>query len=211
MPVAFSVFVIVLLSYFLGCFNGAVLISSFVIRDDIRGHGSGNAGLTNFYRTYGARYALGVILLDMGKTAVATLIGGYMFHCLYEDWTLGVLVAGLSCIIGHIFPAFYEFKGGKGILAGSILVIMLDWRMALVAWCLFFLTVVLTRFVSLGSITAAASVGVTALFLYDRPVHIILAVITAALVIWSHRSNVVRLLKGNENKFKFHKEPPKET
>ena len=211
MPMAFSVLVIVLLSYFLGCFNGAVLISSFVIRDDIRGHGSGNAGLTNFYRTYGARYALGVILLDMGKTAVATVIGGYMFHCLYNDWTLGVLVAGLSCIIGHIFPAFYEFKGGKGILAGSILVIMLDWRMALVAWCLFFLSVVLTRFVSLGSIIAAASVGVTAFFLYDRPVYILLAVITAALVIWSHRSNVVRLLKGNENKFKFHKEPPKET
>ena len=211
MPVAFSVLVIVLLSYFLGCFNGAVLISSFVIRDDIRGHGSGNAGLTNFYRTYGARYALGVILLDMGKTAVATMIGGYMFHCLYEDWTLGVLVAGLSCIIGHIFPAFYEFKGGKGILAGSILVIMLDWRMALVAWCLFFLSVVLTRFVSLGSIMAAASVGVTAFFLYDRRVYILLAGVTAALVIWSHRSNVVRLLKGNENKFKFHKEPPKET
>ncbi len=210
MPVAFSVLVIVLLSYFLGCFNGAVLISSFVIRDDIRGHGSGNAGLTNFYRTYGARYALGVILLDMGKTALATVIGGYMFHCLYNDWTLGVLVAGLSCIIGHIFPAFYEFRGGKGILAGSVLVIMLDWRMALVAWCLFFLSVVLTRYVSLGSILAAASVGVTAIFLYDRPVYIILAIITAALVIWSHRSNVVRLVKGNENKFKFHKDPPKE-
>lgn len=210
MPVAFSVLVIVLLSYFLGCFNGAVLISSFVIRDDIRGHGSGNAGLTNFYRTYGARYALGVILLDMGKTALATVIGGYMFHCLYNDWTLGVLVAGLSCIIGHIFPAFYEFRGGKGILAGSVLVIMLDWRMALVAWCLFFLSVVLTRYVSLGSILAAASVGVTAIFLYDRPVYILLAIITAALVIWSHRSNVVRLLKGNENKFKFHKDPPKE-
>ena len=210
MPVAFSVLVVVLLSYFLGCFNGAVLISSFVIRDDIRGHGSGNAGLTNFYRTYGARYALGVILLDMGKTALATMIGGYMFHCLYNDWTLGVLVAGLSCIIGHIFPAFYEFKGGKGILAGSVLVIMLDWRMALVAWCLFFLSVVLTRYVSLGSILAAASVGVTAIFLYDRPVYIILAIITAALVIWSHRSNVVRLAKGNENKFKFRKDPPKE-
>ena len=114
MPMAFSVLVIGLLSYFLGCFNGAVLISTFIIKDDIRGHGSGNAGLTNFYRTYGARYALPVILLDMGKTAVSTLIGGYMFLCLYEDWTLGVLVAGLGCIIGHVFPAFYGFKGGKG-------------------------------------------------------------------------------------------------
>ena len=210
MPMAFSVLVIVLLSYFLGCFNGAVLISSFVIRDDIRGHGSGNAGLTNFYRTYGARYALGVILLDMGKTAVATVMGGYLFHCLYSDWTLGVLVAGIACIVGHIFPAYYEFKGGKGILAGSILVIMLDWRMALVAWCLFFLSVVLTRYVSLGSILAASSVAVTSLFIYDRPVYIILAVIIAALVVWSHRSNIVRLLRSNENKFKWHKDPPKE-
>ena len=208
MPVAFSVLVIVLLSYFLGCFNGAVLISSFIIRDDIRGHGSGNAGLTNFYRTYGARYALGVILLDMGKTAVATVIGGYMFLCLYEDWTLGVLVAGLSCIIGHIFPAFYEFKGGKGILAGSILVIMLDWRMALVAWCLFVLAVALTRYVSLGSVSAASSVAVASFFIYDRPVYIILTTIIAALVVWSHRSNIVRLVKGNENKFHFHVDPP---
>ena len=208
MPVAFSVLVISMLSYFLGCFNGAVLIPTFIIKDDIRGHGSGNAGLTNVYRTYGARYALPVILLDMGKTAVSTLIGGYMFHCLYEDWTLGVLVAGLTCIIGHVFPAFYEFKGGKGILSGSILVIMLDWRMALVAWILFVLSVVLTRYISLGSITAATSVAVSAFFIYDRPLYIVLAFITAVLVIWSHRSNVVRLVKGNENKFKFHVDPP---
>ena len=210
MPIAFSVLVIVLLSYFLGCFNGAVLISTFVIRDDIRSHGSGNAGLTNFYRTYGARHALGVILLDMGKTAVATVIGGYMFHCLYSDWTLGVLVAGLSCIVGHVFPAYYEFKGGKGILAGSILVIMLDWRIALVAWCLFFLSVVLTRYVSLGSILAASSVAVTSLFIFDRTIYIVLAAVIAALVVWSHRSNIVRLVKGSESKFKWHKEPPKE-
>ena len=204
---AFSVLVVALLSYFLGCFNGAVLISTFIIKDDIRGHGSGNAGLTNFYRTYGARYALPVILLDMGKTAASTLIGGYMFLCLYEDWTLGVLVAGLGCIIGHVFPAFYGFKGGKGILAGSILVIMLDWRMALVAWGLFVLAVVLSRYISLGSISAASSVAVSALFLYDRPVYIILAVVTAALVVWSHRSNIVRLVKGNESKFKWHVDP----
>ena len=208
MPMAFSVLVIVLLSYFLGCFNGAVLISTFIIKDDIRSHGSGNAGLTNFYRTYGVRYALPVILLDMGKTAVATLIGGYMFRCLYSDWTLGVLVAGLGCIIGHVFPAFYGFKGGKGILAGSILVIMLDWRMALVAWILFVAAVVLSRYISLGSICAASSVAVTSLFIYDRPVYIILCVIIAALVVWSHRSNIVRLIRGNENKFKFHVGPP---
>ena len=207
MPMAFSVLVIVLLSYFLGCFNGAVLISSFVIRDDIRGHGSGNAGLTNFYRTYGSQYALLVIVCDMGKTAIATAIGGCLFRALYQDWTLGVLVAGFACIIGHVFPAYYEFKGGKGILAGSILVIMLDWRMALVAWSLFVLTVVLTRYISLGSICAASSVAVSAFFVYDRLLYIALAVIIAALVVWSHRSNIVRLVKGNESKFKWHVDP----
>lgn len=210
MPVAFSVLVIVLLSYFLGCFNGAVLISTFIIKDDIRSHGSGNAGLTNFYRTYGAKYALPVILLDMGKTAAATLIGGYLFQCLYDDRTLGILVAGLACIIGHVFPAFYGFKGGKGILSGSVLVIMLDWRMALIAWGLFVVMWLVTRYVSAGSLCAAASVGVTSFFLYDRPVYIILACAIAALVIWSHRSNVVRLLKGTENKFHWHSGPPKQ-
>ena len=211
MPIYLAAVLVVVASYFLGCFNGAMMISRRIFHDDVRTHGSGNAGLTNFYRTYGAQYALLVIFCDMGKTAIATAFGGCLFRALYQDWTLGVLIAGLSCIIGHVFPVTYKFKGGKGILSGSILVIMLDWRMALVAWSLFFLSVVLTRFVSLGSIMAAASVGVTAFFLYDRPVYIFLAVITAALVIWSHRSNVVRLLKGNENKFKFHKEPPKET
>ena len=126
MPLYFSIFVAMLLSYFLGCGNGAILVSHFVVHDDVRSHGSGNAGLTNFYRVYGAKYALLVILFDMGKTVVSTLIGGYMFLCLYDDWTLGVLVAGLGCILGHLFPAFYGFKGGKGILSGSMLVIMLD-------------------------------------------------------------------------------------
>jgi len=210
MPVAFSVLVVVLLSYFLGCFNGAVLISTFIIKDDIRSHGSGNAGLTNFYRTYGAKYALPVILLDMGKTAAATAIGGYLFQCLYSDRTLGVLLAGLACIIGHVFPAFYGFKGGKGILSGSVLVIMLDWRMALIAWGLFMLIWLTTRYVSAGSLAAAASVGISSFFLYDRALYIILACITATLVIWSHRSNVVRLLNGTENKFRWHTGPPKE-
>ena len=210
MDMTIAVALILVVSYLLGCFNGAVLISKRIFHDDVRTHGSGNAGLTNFYRTYGARYALPVILLDMGKTAASTMIGGYMFQCLYEDWTLGVLVAGLGCIIGHVFPAFYGFKGGKGILAGSILVIMLDWRMALVAWGLFVLAVVLTRYISLGSITAASSVAVTAFFIYDRPLYIALAAIIASLVVWSHRSNIVRLVRGNENKFKWHKDPPQE-
>lgn len=207
MPIYLAAAGIFVVAYFLGCFNGAMMISRRIFHDDVRTHGSGNAGLTNFYRTYGAKYALLVIACDMGKTAIATAIGGSLFRALYQDWTLGVLVAGLGCIIGHVFPVIYGFKGGKGILSGSILVIMLDWRIALVAWSLFVLAVVFSRYISLGSISAAASVGISAFFLYDRPLYIILAVLIAALVIWSHRANVKRLLSGTENKFKWHTGP----
>ena len=207
MPIYLAAILVVVAAYFLGCFNGAMMISRRIFHDDVRTHGSGNAGLTNFYRTYGAKYALLVIVCDMGKTAIATAIGGCLFRALYQDWTLGVLIAGLSCIIGHVFPVTYNFKGGKGILSGSILVIMLDWRMALVAWVLFFLAVVCSRYISLGSISAAASVGVSSFFLYDRPLYIVLAVLISALVIWSHRTNVKRLISGTENKFKWHTGP----
>ena len=207
MPTYLAAAAVLVLAYFLGCFNGAVMISKRIFHDDVRTHGSGNAGLTNFYRTYGAKYALLVILCDMGKTAIATAIGGCLFRALYQDWTLGVLIAGLGCIIGHVFPVFYGFKGGKGILSGSVLVIMLDWRMALIAWGLFVLAVVLSRYISLGSLFAAASVGVSSFFLYDRPLYIVLAVLISILVIWSHRTNVMRLLTGTENKFKWHTGP----
>ena len=133
----FAMFVVVLLGYFLGCLNGSVLVSHFIIRDDVRQHGSGNAGLTNFYRTYGAKYALGVILLDMGKTVAACLIGGVILNYLAGDWTFGVLLGGLGSELGHMFPVFFGFKGGKGILSGAVLVWLLNWRVALIAWGLF--------------------------------------------------------------------------
>ena len=122
------VLVTVLLGYFLGCLNGSVMVSHFVIKDDVRQHGSGNAGLTNFYRTYGAKYALGVILFDMGKTVIACLLGGFLLRHGLGDWTLGVLIGGLGCELGHMFPVFFGFKGGKGILSGGTLVWLLDWR-----------------------------------------------------------------------------------
>ncbi len=195
--------IVLVVAYLLGCFNGAVIISRRIFHDDVRAHGSGNAGLTNFYRTYGARYALLVIACDMGKCAIATALGGTLFLQLYENWTLGVLLAGLGCVLGHLFPVFYGFKGGKGILSGSILIIMLDWRMALAAWVIFVLAVVVSRYISLGSLLAAASVIVSALLIYDDPLYIALSSLIAALVIWSHRSNIVRLVQGKENKFKW--------
>ncbi len=200
--------VIVLVSYLLGCINGSVMVSHFIIKDDVRKHGSGNAGLTNFYRTYGAKYALIVIGLDMGKTVVACLIGGFMFSHLFGDWTLGVLLGGLGCELGHVFPVFFGFKGGKGILSGSMLAILLGWKVALVAWGVFMLLWALTRYVSLGSLAAAVSLPITVyFFLGHNWVYTALAFFMAALVVYCHRENIVRLLHGTENKFKWHVNP----
>ena len=127
MSVVFTVALTLLVSYLLGCFNGSVMTSHFIIRDDVRQHGSGNAGLTNFYRTYGARYALCVIICDMGKTVLACLIGGYLMHWVVGDWTLGLLIAGIGCELGHMFPVFFGLRGGKGILSGGVLVLLLLW------------------------------------------------------------------------------------
>lgn len=203
--------IVLLLSYFLGCLNGSVLISHFVVRDDVRSHGSGNAGLTNFYRTYGARYALGVIGLDMGKTAVACLLGGFLFSYFTGDWTLGVLLAGLGCSLGHIFPVFFGFRGGKGILSGGTLLWFIDWRVGLVAWVLFALLWAVSRYVSLGSVAASASAPITTFFVFDgNLLYTVLCLILAVLVIWCHRGNIARLIKGTENKFQWHKDAPKE-
>ncbi len=200
--------IMLLLGYFFGCLNGSVMVSHFIIKDDVRQHGSGNAGLTNFYRTYGAKYAIGVILIDMGKALATCLIGGFLFLNLFDRWELGVLVAGLGCELGHMFPVFYGFKGGKGILSGGTLILLLDWRVALVAWVLFAALWLLTRYVSLGSVAAAASVPVTVtIFFWPYVLDIVLATAIAGLVIWCHRENIQRLARGEERKFKWHTGP----
>lgn len=213
--VAFAALLVMLLSYFFGCFNGSFMVSHFIIRDDVRKHGSGNAGLTNFYRTYGAKYALLVIACDMGKTVAACLLGSFFFRCLGWDGTLGTLLAGLGCELGHIFPVFYGFRGGKGILSGGTLVLLLNWRVAAVAWALFLLLWLTTRYVSLASITATCSAPITVYFVYGHNwLYTGLCLAVAALVVWCHRENIQRLLHGTEKKFKWHvnptdgKEPP---
>lgn len=208
MSVVFTVALTLLVSYLLGCFNGSVMTSHFIIRDDVRQHGSGNAGLTNFYRTYGARYALCVIVCDMGKTVLACLIGGYLMHWVVGDWTLGLLIAGIGCELGHMFPVFFGLRGGKGILSGGVLVLLLDWRVALIAWGLFAVLWLTTRYVSLGSIAATASMPVSVFLLMGHNwLYTVLSAAVAALVIWCHRGNIQRLLTGTEKKFQWHVDP----
>ena len=188
-----------LAGYLLGCANGAILTSKLFYRDDVRKHGSGNAGLTNFYRAYGAKLVLLVIAVDMLKAVAAVELGGALL-----GGALGKYYMGFFCMLGHMFPAPYRFKGGKGILSSGTLLLCLDWRVALAGWGAFVVLVLLTRYVSLGSVAAAASLPVSTYFVYrgaaDFPWIMPLGTLIGGMVIWAHRANIARLVHGTENK-----------
>ncbi|MCI9003588.1 MAG: glycerol-3-phosphate 1-O-acyltransferase PlsY [Oscillibacter sp.] len=189
-------------SYFLGCFNGAVIVSKYILRNDIRSHGSGNAGLTNFHRTFGGGLTFVVILCDVLKAVLAVLLGSWLFAW---DPVLGKYYAALFCLLGHMFPCMFHFKGGKGILSGGTVALMIDWRIALVVWGGFLILTVLTRYVSLGSLWAGASFPFVSWYCYPNVRIVLLAFLLGGLVVWKHRGNAERLLHGTERKLSFHK------
>lgn len=202
---------VALIAYLCGCLNGAVIVSKYILRDDIRAHGSGNAGLTNFHRTFGGKLTAVVLLLDVVKMVLAVLLGVLICRFTLDAiWNFEGAVyakywAGLWCLLGHMFPVTFGFKGGKGILSGGTLTFLIDWRMGLVAIGIFLVLTALTRYVSLGSVCAAASFPVsTALFVSRQPVILALSVFLGALIIWMHRGNLQRLAAGTERKFSLH-------
>ena len=195
-------------AYFCGCFNGAVIVSKYILRDDVRNHGSGNAGLTNFYRTFGGFLTLVVILCDVLKAILAVgtaILLAQHFGVHPSAIPLAKYWAGLWCLLGHMFPCMFHFKGGKGILSGGTIVWMIDWRIGLVVWVGFLLLFLLTKYVSLGSVWAGASFPFATWYFYPDPVIVLLAFLLGALILWKHRSNIVRLIHGNENKFSVHR------
>ena len=189
-------------SYFLGCINGAVIVSKYILRNDIRSHGSGNAGLTNFHRPFGGGLTFVVILCDVLKAVLAVLLGSWLFAW---DPDLGKYYAALFCLLGHMFPCMFHFKGGKGILSGGTVALMIDWRIALVVWGGFLILTVLTRYVSLGSLWAGASFPFVSWYCYPNVRIVLLAFLLGGLVVWKHRGNAERLLHGTERKLSFHK------
>lgn len=203
------VIAVAVIAYFCGCFNGAVIVSKYILRDDVRNHGSGNAGLTNFYRTFGGPLTLVVILTDVLKAVAAILVGVAIARNLIADDAVVILLAkywaGLWCLLGHMFPCMFHFKGGKGILSGGAIAIMIDWRIALVVWGGFLLLAVLTRYVSLGSVWAAGSFPFATWFVYGDPLLTGLGAVIGLLILYMHRGNIKRLLTGKESKFTLHK------
>ena len=202
---AVSIALVCVLGYLLGGINGAILLSKLVEKDDVRRHGSGNAGFTNFFRNYGKRTSLLVILIDAAKAAVSCLLGGWLLGK-YGFRTEGMLLGGLAATLGHDFPAFLGFRGGKGIVCGFATALVTDWRVGLILLAVFALVYVLTHYVSLGSVLCAVCFFVSFLLLYPgRPFVLILSGCLGALAVFLHRENIGRLLKGQERKTYFFK------
>ena len=188
------------IAYLLGNLNGAIVIARLVAGEDVRTKGSGNAGLTNFTRNYGSKTSVFVILIDMGKAIAACLLGGLLLgrYGLYQD---GVALGGLGVILGHDFPALLGFRGGKGILSGVTVALMMDWKLGLLVFSIFLIAYLLTHYVSLGSVLSSGSFG----FFYawchpERPFPIFVGFFLSALLVWMHRANIGRLIRGEERK-----------
>ena len=188
-------------AYFLGNFNGAIIVSKLIANEDVRTKGSGNAGLTNFTRNYGARASIFVILIDVGKAVAACLLGGLLLKG-YGHYADGVALGGLFVILGHDFPVLLGFRGGKGILSGVTVALMMDWRIGLFVFGVFLVAYGLTKYVSLGSILSSGAFGpIFAFFHWGEAIFpICVGFGLSALIVWMHRTNIVRLVKGQERK-----------
>ena len=196
-----SIVIAAVAAYLLGNLNGAVVVSRIVAHEDVRTKGSGNAGLTNFTRNYGAHTSVFVIAIDVGKAVAACLIGGLLLKG-YGHYADGVALGGLFVILGHDFPALLGFKGGKGILSGVTVALMLDWRIGLFVFGIFLLAYALTKYVSLGSVLSSGAFGPIYAIVHwgEGWFPIVVGFVLSALIVWMHRGNIVRLVKGEERK-----------
>ncbi len=190
-----------LASYLLGNLNGAVCISTLMAHEDVRTHGSGNAGLTNFVRSYGTASAMLVVLIDGAKTAISCLLCGQLLAPFGMELE-GKMLGAIAVTLGHNFPATLGFRGGKGIMCGAVAALTMDPLVFLILVAIFAVCVLLTRYVSLGSVLCAVGFAVCFLIFYwDRPWVAGGAVFMSVLAIVMHRANILRLLKGTEHKF----------
>ncbi len=198
----YALIVGLLVSYLLGNLNGAVCISALK-HDDVRNHGSGNAGLTNFVRNFGGASALLVVLVDAGKAVLACLVTELLLEP-YGFGLEGAVLGGLAVMLGHTFPALLGFRGGKGILSGLFVALTVDWRVALMILAVFALVYLITRYVSLGSVLAAVTFGIGFSVLhYDNLTVMLSGIVMAALAVFMHRGNIKRLLDGTERRTNF--------
>ena len=209
--------IIAIIAYAIGSINFSVILSRKIAGFDVREKGSGNAGSTNMLRSVGTKAALLTLICDILKGVVSILIAvilGLIFK--ESDKALLVQIAGICVIIGHTFPIFFEFKGGKGVATALGVLLTSNWRLGLICLVFALVLMVLTRMVSVGSIGAAILFPVLTLFVNmhllqcnyivtEGSGYLIYSIILAAIIIFNHRANIQRILSGQENKISFKK------
>ena len=198
----FYLILIAIVSYALGSINGAIIAGRYVFHKDVRKYGSGNAGLTNYYRNFGTPGIIILVLIDVLKTVVAGLIGGALMSK-YDAREIGILFSGFCVIMGHMFPFLYQFRGGKGVLSGVTMAFLVDWRVGLCCFLTFLILLMFTRYASLGSIVGAALCPVYLWIFGHDKLSIILGLLCALLIVIKHAENIVRLIGGTERKVDF--------
>ncbi len=207
---AFKLVFIAVVSYLLGSFNFGVILSKSMKKEDVRDSGSGNAGTTNMMRTYGKMWGILTIAGDILKVVLAIWIAFKIipveeFSVTLDnvsDYPQVVLksFAGLFAVFGHIFPCYFRFKGGKGVATSGGMVIVIDWRIALILLVIFAVTILITKYVSLGSILMAIFYPVFIGIFYKDIVLVSIALVFTVIVVVAHRENVKRLVNHTENK-----------
>lgn len=189
------------LGYLIGSVSLSIVLSRLLYHKDIRSQGSGNAGATNAARVYGMGAGVLTLLGDFLKTLLALWLG----RLLAGDW--GLAAAGAAALIGHCYPVYFRFRGGKGVSSGAAVALMIDWRVFLAAVAVFLLAALLSKRASVASMSAALAVAVFSIVFAVPLSDLLLGLFACVLVIVMHRSNIKRLLHGEEPPFHAGKRP----
>ena len=204
--------IVVIISYLIGSISFSVIISKKMAGFDVREKGSGNAGATNMLRSVGVKAAVLTLIGDCLKGVVAILIAVLIGKIAKNlDKALLVQLAGIAVILGHTFPIFFNFKGGKGVATALGVVLVTNWQIGLICLVFALVLMALSRMVSLGSVGACVLFPVLVLFIKNNYIvtegssYLIYSIILAIIVAFNHRSNIKRLLNGTENKISFKK------
>ncbi len=208
--------IMAMIAYCIGSVNFSVIISKKIAGFDVREKGSGNAGTTNMLRSVGKKAAAITLLCDIAKGIVAIAISMIIGNIMQEtNQELLLQIAAIAVVIGHTFPIFFGFKGGKGVATSIGILLMSNWKIGLICLIFAFVLMILTRMVSVGSCAAAILFPVLTLFINDSytiltegkngNTYFIYSVLLAVIVLYNHRSNIKRLLNGTENKLSFKK------
>lgn len=201
-----------IVAYLIGSINFSVILSKKIAGFDVREKGSGNAGSTNMLRTVGKKAAALTLICDILKGVAAigfAILLGFLFNT--ENRTAFVQIAGIAVVIGHTFPIFFGFKGGKGVATSLGVLIISNWQIGLICLTFAIVLIILTRMVSLGSCMAAILYPVLTIFIHNNYIvsqgngYLVYSIILAVIILFNHRSNIKRILTGTENKISFKK------